>query len=88
MSDERILLDNLQGKVTALTALCSTLLISHPGAETLLEQFKQTLSSLQPHNTESDNYWLGIKSIHDHLESSMLQKKIYLTLLAAPSPEC
>jgi hypothetical protein len=84
MSDERILLDNLHGKVTALTALCTALLAAQPDSEILLELFKQDLKSLQPADAgdKSDHYFLGMKAIHDHLQSSVKKAQLDLLQLA------
>lgn len=88
MTDERILLDNLHGRVVALMALCTALAASHQNADSVLQQFKDDLSDLNSRNSSeinNDNYVFGIKAVYDHLDFVVSESKLDLALLTDDS---
>ena len=89
MTDERILLDNLHGRVVALMALCTALAASHQDASGVLQKFKADLADLNTFNSseiDNNNYVLGIKAVYEHLEFVANESKLDLHLLASDAP--
>ena len=83
MTDERILLDNLHGRISGMLALCTVMVAAHPESKAVMMLFKEELKRMR--HPEDDNYFLGLKSIHDHLENSIDQTRLDLALLLQES---
>jgi hypothetical protein len=90
MTDERILLDNLHGRVVALMALCTAIAASHKDVDGVLRRFKadlQYLNSSSNPEMKNDNYVLGVKAVYDHLEFVTKQTFLDLSLLTQEMPD-
>lgn len=78
MSEERNLLDNLHGRVTALTALSSAMIASSKDAGVIMTLFLKELEGM--HKTDSsarsDSYFLGMKTVHDQLVHAVKQVQL------------
>jgi hypothetical protein len=70
MSGEKALLDNLHGRIKALTALCTAVVATSKDAGKIMALFQKELQEMHnksDESTKSDSYFLGVKTATDHL---------------------
>ena len=70
MTGEKALLDNLHGRINALTALCTAVVATSKDAGKIMALFQKELQEM--HNksdeaTKSGSYFLGVKAVNDYL---------------------
>lgn len=85
MSDERVLLDNLHGRINAVLALCTAIVAAHEKSSAIMSLFEKDLKNMQHDDAtpKNDNYYLGLKFVHDHLVGAVQELKQDLALLSA-----
>jgi hypothetical protein len=78
MSEEKKLLDNLHGRVDALTALCAALIASHKDVGVVMALFLKELEggNKSDSSARSDHYYLGMKAVHDQLLRAVKQVQL------------
>lgn len=83
MTVDRNLLDNLHGRITALTMLCSAMIATSkdPGAITALFQKDLEHMHKADPSDKSEHYFLGMKAVQDQILHAV--KQVQLDLSAA-----
>lgn len=84
MIAERALLDNLQGRINALTALCTAMVATSKDAGKIMTVFQKELQEMHKADAaaKSNNYFIGLNAIHDHLARAVHRVQPDLALLA------